>query len=139
MKSKQLACNAIIFTVVYFFSLLGSGHALHAQGNTLQFGQVLLLSSTLASNNNIGTVPVNKVWKIESFGAGDPTVAIMGKLNAFDAGRLVRDGNSGGSQLIFLNSWHCPVWLPAGTALGFSGNGVGNLVWFSIIEFNLVP
>ena len=142
MKLKQLSCKVIIGTVIYFFPFLGGGIvavSLHAQGNTLQFGQVLLLNSTVASTNNLGTVPANKVWKIESFGGADNTVAIEGKLNAANAGRLTQAGNVGTSQIIWLNSWQMPVWLPAGTQLGYSGNNIGNLVWFSIIEFNLVP
>lgn len=114
------------FLLCYFFAF--------GQGN-LQFNQVLLLNSTLAADANLGTVPANKVWKIESFG-GNCGGSTRGTLNGSPAGALSRGSTVADLQN---SSWTLPVWLPAGTQLGFTNGCSGSLIWYSIIEFNIVP
>ena len=118
-----------IFVILFVFVAT----ATYAQGN-LQMNQVLLLNSTLVSNTNLGTVPSGKIWKVESFGisylASQGGVHLM--LNGIEGGLL--SPTSFQSDIV-----KCPIWLPAGTQLGFENNGAGAMIWFSIIEFNIVP
>ena len=108
--------------------------------NNLQLSQILLLSSTVATDANLGTVPSGKIWKIESYG-GNSNSTVGGMINGSSAGWLnkVPTGSFPSNTYILQNSFTLPIWLPAGTQLGFSGNTAGVLVWFSIIEFNVVP
>lgn len=107
-----------------------------AQGN-LQFNQVLLLSS---STNNLSqwTVPQGKTWKIEAIGGNQSYISVY--LNNQYAFEYHGGGGSSGANIAYLrHSSSSPVWLPAGTVLGHSGNYTNNFRWFSIIEFNIVP
>ena len=96
--------------------------AAKVQSQTLQFSQVLLVSSTQ-------TVPANKVWKVESplpsWGGGSTTntITIDGNLV------VVAIGGSAISGISF------PIWLPAGTTLA----GGQNIPRISVIEFTVVP
>lgn len=131
MKATKNLLTALIVSSF----LIYSSQNIKAQG-TLQFNQVLLLSSTAISNFTLGTVPANKVWKVESFG-GAAGNTIQGYLNGNDAGYLYSRYFSTGA--IRQESFKLPVWLPAGTQLGFNNNAAGQFIWFSIIEFNIVP
>jgi|LakMenEpi03Aug12_release.lakeMendotaPanAssembly.Ray.scaffolds.fasta_scaffold1431834_1 hypothetical protein len=122
----------------YLFLFIFSTSCLYkisAQGN-LQFNQVLYLSSTFPSNNNIGTVPAGKVWKIESVGGGSTGFTPWFRINGVNAGYFIF--NTTNAQMAF-NSCRLPMWFPAGTAIGFGSNEGGSVIWFSIVEFNVVP
>lgn len=106
-----------------------------AQGN-LQFSQVLMLTSNASVDNSLGIVPAGKIWKIESFGGGT-TGDVSIRFNGANGGMF--NNNYGGSSGMYYNSCHLPIWLPAGTQLGFGGSNGSSLFWFSIIEFNVVP
>ena len=89
-----------------------------SQGN-LQFNQVLTFGGTLCASCNqpIGTVPVGKVWKIESKGG-----ATINTVNGTAVTQTI----------------NYPFWLKAGDILGHYTGGAQD--WFiSIIEFNIVP
>ena len=108
-----------------------------SQGN-LQFNQVLTFGGTLCASCNqpIGTVPVGKVWKIESVGGGSTGFTPWFRINGVNAGYFIF--NTTNAQMAF-NSCRLPMWFPAGTAIGFGSNEGGSVIWFSIVEFNVVP
>lgn len=110
----------IILIAICFISL-----QLSAQGN-LQFNQVLLLD--VSNPANVVTVPVNKVWKIES--------VAMSSNNAYVQLDI------GGTNYFLANSStpfeHLPFWVPSGTTFGIYGGG-SNTGKLSVIEFNVVP
>ena len=103
-----------------------------AQGN-LQFNQVKIIYNTYPSQ----TVPAGKVWKIESFGGGNLNGQVSLNINGSNAGLLVSNYSS--SANIAFNSCRLPMWFPTGTQIGFGSNEAGLIIWFSIIEFNVVP
>lgn len=128
MKTKKIILCA-------FFSIgimLVSNQCLKAQ--SLQFSQVILLSNTVAAAT-LDTVPSGKVWKVVSFG-GNTVNAVRGTINGVNAGIL---GYYHDTTPLYLQSWRTPVWLPAETSIGYTGNVSPNIVWLSIIEFNIVP
>ena len=100
------------------FSFLLLFGTFFSQGN-LQFNQVLTYGGTLCASCNqpIGTVPVGKVWKIES--KGGSTINTV-------------NGNAVTQTISY------PFWLKAGDILGhYTGSAQD---WFiSILEFNIVP
>ena len=106
---KILILSFFLFPSIFGFS----------QGN-LQFNQVLTYGGTLCASCNqfIGTVPVGKVWKIES--KGGSTINTV-------------NGNTVPQTISY------PFWLKAGDNLGhYTGTFVTD--WFiSILEFNIVP
>lgn len=113
-----------------------------AWGQTLQFSQVLLVSS------NTQTVPAGKVWKVENILASSSLVAsgnqtvnfsisvdnsqvfVAGansQVNVYNQG--VQSMSSTSNQLVQ------PIWLPAGSTLA-AGQNVFRV---SVIEFNILP
>jgi len=111
-------------------------------GQTLQFSQVLLVSS------NTQTVPAGKVWKVENILASSSLVAsgnqtvnfsisvdnsqvfVAGansQVNVYNQG--VQSMSSTSNQLVQ------PIWLPAGSTLS-AGQNVFRV---SVIEFTVVP
>ena len=113
-----------------------------AWGQTLQFSQVLLVSS------NTQTVPAGKVWKVENILASSSLVAsgnqtvnfsisvdnsqvfVAGansQVNVYNQG--VQSMSSTSNQLVQ------PIWLPAGSTLA-AGQNVFRV---SVIEFTVVP
>ena len=107
--------------IALWFSLVSINKTVQAQ--TLQFSQVLLVSTTQ-------TVPANKVWKVESplpswgGGATTNTITIDGNLVVVTIG-----GSSSISGISF------PLWLPSGTTLAPGSN----IPRISVIEFTVVP
>ena len=99
--------------VVSLFSLANT-----VQAQTLQFSQVLLVSTTQ-------TVPANKVWKVEGI---IPTSAIDSYYISINSSPsyIARFDNVKGAL---------PIWLPAGTTLAASSN----VFRVSVIEFTVVP
>jgi len=108
----------LILIAICFVSL-----QLSAQGN-LQFNQVLLLDASNPAN--AVSVPVGKVWKIESVALSNNNAYVQLEI--------------GGTNFFLANSSvpfeHFPYWVPGGTSLGLYGSAPGKL---SVIEFNVVP
>ena len=126
--------------ILSFFLLTFS--FLFSQGN-LQFNQVKLVST-------VETVPVGKLWKIESILYSTPIVANGNATIAFsvssDASILINGTSAVTRSSRGVNSsqgggyyavWDItlPIWLPAGSTIGSSA-GVNSI---SIIEFNIIP
>jgi hypothetical protein len=103
-----------------------------AQGN-LQFNQVISASFNLGSNANSTTltVPVGKVWKIESMGCNNYTPQnISYVINAIAFSVIPGYQKDAGST----------IWLKAGDTF-YLRNLVNYAsgVYYSILEFNIVP
>ena len=103
-----------------------------AQGN-LQFNQVISASLNLGSNANSTTltVPVGKVWKIESMGCNNYTPQnISYVINAIAFSVIPGYQKDAGST----------IWLKAGDTF-YLRNLVNYAsgVYYSILEFNIVP
>jgi len=109
----------IIVAIISLFSVV----YIAAQGN-LQFNQVLLLDGN--TNTPTYTVPVGKVWKIESLTASNVNGYLSLTINGSPS--AVLQVMNGGNNL--------PFWVPAGTVVGFYITNVGKV---SVLEFNIVP
>jgi hypothetical protein len=107
-----------------------------SQGN-LQFSQVKLVGT-------LETVPVGKVWKVESvmnnstlqINTGTSSAqnnATLIQLNGVDVLISTTWGSSYATSAV--QSTQLPIWLPQGTTVA-AGTNVYRL---SIIEFNIVP
>jgi hypothetical protein len=107
-----------LFIVCSLFFISNS----YAQGN-LQFNQVLVLD--VYSNNSLNlpsTVPIGKVWKIES------------ALSTSTSGWIRLNG----AQITTNSGSVTPFWLPPGYSVTFTTtNSVEGKI--SIIEFNIIP
>ena len=115
---------------IIFTSLLFCGLAFTAQSQSLQFSQVLLLSS-------LDTVPQGKVWKVESsvseiYTNGETYFHVNNNKCIIARGYVNNVGNQGYGTAMGLTNSIFPLWLPAGTIVT-SGDLVSAL---SIIEFN---
>ncbi len=130
----QTPCMRTLLLFSFVVSLFALAKTSQAQ--TLQFSQVLLVSTTQ-------TVPANKVWKVESYTPssvygvhqGSPqTHAILVNSLSRIVG-MVAGGSSGYNYAHTLAFNSFPMWLPAGTTLAVS-TGVSQL---SVIEFTVVP
>jgi len=110
----------------------------------LQFNQIILVSNT------VQTVPVGKVWKVESYmqaGIAAPDLIESGGTCNFSDRHhpmvvngqfyfLINGSPGHGSSGVFLAvSNILPMWLPAGATL----KTVCSKDVLSIIEYNLVP
>ena len=127
-------CPMRYFTL---FTLLFAGFQGFAQGN-LQFNQALIVTNTQL------TVPVGKVWKIESY---TPSSAYSSHNGNPQTHALIINGDSrivglsGGVNYNYSSGSHSPVmhsfpiWLPSGTTL-ISGPGTSMI---SVLEFNIIP
>lgn len=105
------------------FALACSFGGVFAQGN-LQFNQVL----TYNGNNTtsaIWTVPVGKVWKIESV-----LMVNFSGTSTFRVNNTIALYNSNNTQ---------PIWLKSGDNCQFSMSTAGNTYFLSIVEFNVIP
>ena len=133
MKAKTFLMGCLISLVVSG----GFCSDIKAQGN-LQFNQVLLLSTSTNGNVTLGTVPSNKVWKIEASGTSADGYNNCGF--SFDGG--TNTAYYVGSAYIYNSSYEHTnstnvVWLPAGTTI--TAKTCNYYRWVSIIEFNIVP
>jgi hypothetical protein len=108
-----------------------------AQGN-LQFNQALIVTNTQL------TVPVGKVWKIESYTPssaysthnGNPqthTLLINGDSRIIGLSGGLNTNYSSGSHPPIIHPF--PIWIPSGTTL-MSGPGTSMI---SVLEFNIIP
>jgi len=135
-----LRIRFLLFVGVWF---LVSNHQITSQFN-LQFNQVLLVSST------VQTVPVGKVWKVESYmqaGIAVPDMVEVGGGCAYPDRHhpmlvngqnyyLINGSPGHGSSGTYLAPANLlPMWLPAGTTL----KTACSKDVLSVMEFNLVP
>jgi hypothetical protein len=125
---------------IIFITLLFCGLAFTAQSQSLQFSQVLLVSS-------LDTVPQGKVWKIVSYlpdnawihsSSGNASVTnkeVGISINSSYVALGMYTGNyaGGNSAVSGTAETPFPIWLPDGTTLEPSTN-CGSL---SIIEFTV--
>lgn len=141
--------------ILSFLSFLGS--FLYGQGN-LQFNQVISenfsisggVFNTLYDASNSYTVPVGKVWKIESVSFSSSSVnstyapSVFLKINGsnvlFNYGSQKNINDYGGSLTTQ------PIWLKEGDIIGFSMRNRCTTTCLqsvdghvSIVEFNVIP
>ncbi len=123
-------------SLFFLLAILGFG-----QGN-LQFNQAKLITT-------VQTVPVGKVWKVESAQYGGGTtfvisnsgpIPIIGTMsitvNAIPI--YLNPINTSGSYVypsILSNGQSFPMWLPAGSTLATGTN----TAFINVIEFNIIP
>lgn len=133
-------------SILYFFALLsligfGFSNQANAQGS-LQFNQALLVSSQNQDIcNTCWTVPANKVWKITGFSTNSNNIGSI-SINGLEGGYLLGRSFSNSSSSYATGRWHepvFPIWLPAGSTLGFQNIGSNRNIHFYGIEFNLIP
>jgi hypothetical protein len=128
------------FLSLFIFTLLFNSVAI-SQGN-LQFNQVVSYSGTSSSNNSpTWTVPIGKVWKIE-------TASASYGLTAFRRVYVDAGGGFGNFSISNVNETTAPqvfpIWLKSGDQVyvfaSCSSCGVQVLNYvISIIEFNIIP
>lgn len=121
----------LIFFLLLFIVKMSFGQS------SLQFSSVKLISNTTE------TVPIGKIWKVESavynqeissgfYGYGDDTrsstILINGQIVSIRKSSIV--GNL--PQLSIIWEQHFPIWLPEGTTIKTQSN----VLYISIIEFN---
>jgi len=109
----------------------------HAQGN-LQFNQVKMVFAQ-------ETVPVGKVWKIESVIYSASVGSVSSSLTQVDqfkidgAAHVVRSARSGNGGYngasYFVWEQHYPIWLYGGQTL----QAWVNVARINVIEFNIIP
>jgi hypothetical protein len=137
----------LIFTAAILLCL---NNSLSAQGPTLQFSRVILVST-------VQTVPAGKVWKIENIlpsarltlvttgysgnvgmNSTNHVIAVNGTniyvATADAIGSTYGNGTTGYAATAS-NILNNPIWLPEGTTLA-AGTGVNSI---SVIEFTIVP
>ncbi|MEI6766614.1 MAG: hypothetical protein WCM76_13355 [Bacteroidota bacterium] len=120
------------FCIALFVFAL-AGYSAMAQSKTLTFNQVLILT-----NGTSYTVPVNKVWKLESavyvgiyMDYSTFATAIINSTAVCLIPFSFYDGNSYARTPI---STAFPFWAPAGTTV----QPTGKTSMISVIEFNVV-
>lgn len=113
--------------------------SLRGTGQSLQFSQVLLITTTQ-------TVPANKVWKVESYtpsavyaihsGTPQTHAILVNNLSRIVGMSAGFNGNFNSNSVHDAYSFKSfPMWLPSNTTLAVS-TGVGQL---SVVEFTVVP
>lgn len=112
MKRLYIFIITIFLTTVVF-----------SQGN-LQFNQVLTYNGS-GGNSAIWTVPVGKIWKIESVLMVNMSGTSTFKINSF--------------VVLYNNINPQPIWLKPGDFSQFSMSNAGNSYFISIVEFNIIP
>lgn len=123
--------------------IFGLGLSLGAQAQgTLQFNQALVLTAqSQASCTSCWTVPSGRVWKITGFSCNSTGLPSM-YINGLEGSGMLGSSFSTGST----NYWGprygkptFPLWLSAGTTLGFANGTSGMNTIFYGIEFNIIP
>jgi hypothetical protein len=124
------------YIVIFFLTMCSIG-VLEAQGN-LQFNQVKMVFAQ-------ETVPVGKVWKIESviYSASvgsvsssltqDDQIKIDGAAHVVRSARSGNGGYNGASYFVW--EQHYPIWLYGGQTL----QAWVNVARINVIEFNIIP
>jgi hypothetical protein len=143
---KRLFYVVLLFLVVWMIFPANT----KAQG-TLQFNRVILV------DNNLQTVPVSKVWKVESVmsvntlipaaGTTDNTYYTITKIIEVNTNQVVisrasrytenssRYNSESTTDIGIGQVTELPLWLPQGTTLKTGTNAL----YISVIEFNIVP
>lgn len=126
---------------IYLFLFLFFAFKLNAQGN-LQFNQVITLNGTPSpcALVIIDTVPIGKIWKIESW-TNSNEVNIYFNNSQYNNHFLAVWGNSNGTQMQLSTNFN-PIWLKAGDIISVMISNqfcVAKPYFFSILEFNVVP
>ena len=122
---------------ILFITLLFCGLAFTAQSQSLQFSQVLLVSS-------LDTVPQGKIWKVTNIlptldGSGSSEIQVNGNdiVVAFAKGTYgiytQHSAATGYANNYHYNGLQGPYWLPEGTTL----QAGTNVQYISVIEFNI--
>ncbi len=124
-----------LFIIICLFASLG----VSAQGN-LQFNQVIKVSSATM------TVPVGKVWKIESYQQSNVS-GTSNSTSGCDLARVrpyiidsqiyhnIKNIASGNAGYVYTAENRMPIWLAAGQTAATSCPSD----FLSVIEFNVVP
>jgi hypothetical protein len=119
--------------ILILFAIIFSGD-LYSQGATLQFNQVLVLN-----NATTYTVPLNKVWKVESAVYSGNNIDYNNSAKVVIDGTTVElmpfsfyDGNGYGRTPY---STAFPMWLPQNTTI----QPVQKTSKMFVIEFNVIP
>jgi hypothetical protein len=139
-KEMKLKLNfnktALAIAVLTGFCCIMNPDFATAQGNNLQFNQVIMVGSTAL------TVPANKVWKVESClsvrtnSCGSSSCPSEHAILVNNQTVNVGDGSSYSGQYGGIeNATTFPFWLPATYYLKTSSN----VIYISVIEFNIVP
>lgn len=125
INEKKIKMKKLLFTIMLFF-----GFAFAAQSQTLQFSQVLLVTS-------IDTVPQGKVWKVTSYLGTDGYLVSNGpvliKVNGINNAIATRQCPYNGYDACFAHSVPFPLWFNSNTILELF-TGCQSL---SVIEFNV--
>jgi hypothetical protein len=127
-------------------TLLCLSTSLFAQNN-LQFNQIkrIKFSGTIAppiqSTAGTITVPVNKVWKIESgsFNRNGSWLTFSSILFVDD--QVLQSTTNSNTNILYHLS-NSPIWLPPGTYnIDYNSEGFGDpyVISISAIEYNVVP
>jgi len=115
--------------IIIFTTLLFCGLAFTANSQTLEFSQVLLVSS-------LDTVPQGKVWKLESALTDCTTHCsasiIVNNVNIYTYVYNASVPGYSTKTAAAHNPTSFPIWLPAGTTLNIGSN----VQYISVIEFN---
>ena len=129
--------------IAFLFLIFGLGlvPTSKAQG-TLQFNQALVLTAQSQSScTSCWTVPAGRVWKITGFSCNSTSLPSI-YFNGVEGGGLVGDFYSNSSSSIWgprYGNPRFPIWLPAGSVLGFGNGNSGMNTIFYGIEFNVIP
>lgn len=115
------------FLIPFVFMVFGLFFTQNTYGQTLQFSQVLLVTTTQ-------TVPANKVWKVESV-----FPLLNTSSSSSQSANIVLDGISisvaGGRSDYGMAFMPFPACLPAGTTLAAGAN----ISKVSVLEFTVLP
>lgn len=122
----------IIMKKTLFTTILFCGLAFNSLSQTLEFSQVILVSS-------LQTVPQDKVWKVSNIlptlnGNGSCKIKVNGNdiVVAFSLGSNGYVGSYLTNDHNYYNGLEGAYWLPEGTTL----EAFTNVQYISVIEFN---
>ena len=116
-------------------------HGLKAQGANLKYNQALLLTSQTSACQSCWTVPSGRVWKITGLSTNSDNLSSL-YLNGLEMGYLPGAAFSSSSSSYWSTRWglpQFPLWLPAGSTLGYSSIGSNRNIAFYGIEFLEIP
>lgn len=126
---------------LFLMFAFGLAPASKAQG-TLQFNQALVLTAqSQASCPSCWTVPSGRVWKITGFSCNSTALPSL-YINGLEGSGMLGSSFSTSSSAYWGPRYgqpSFPIWLSAGTSLGFAnGTSSMNTIFYGI-EFNIIP